>query len=65
MEIFIDNEEIDVSNIHLTKFENYVFEKGKKINDVEWDFSSISRLKGNKDILEMSFEAELKEQLFN
>ncbi len=62
MQIYKDNEELDFTQIHTSKFE-IIF--NKKIEDlqniVEVEFSSISQLKGNKDLLELAFNAELND----
>jgi hypothetical protein len=63
MEVYQDGEKLDLENISITRYENKVFQLGEKLNEIELDYSSISLLKGNKDLLAMSFLDEFVEQV--
>jgi hypothetical protein len=63
MEVYQDGERLDLENISITRYENKVFQLGEQLNEIELDFSSISLLKGNKDLLAMSFLDEFVEQV--
>lgn len=65
MKIYLDGQEVNLKNIHLTRFENVFGQLVKDLpNMIEPDFSSIQQLKGqNKEILELAFQDELKEHL--
>ncbi|CAB5214239.1 hypothetical protein UFOVP185_39 [uncultured Caudovirales phage] len=63
MNIYLDGEELNLSNIHLTQFENVFNQLVKDLpNMVEPDFSSIQKLKSqNKEMLEIAFQDTLNE----
>jgi hypothetical protein len=63
MNIYQNDKELNLNQIHLTKFENEFFKLSKKLQEIiEPNFSSINELKNqNKDLLELAFNAELKE----
>ena len=63
IEVYQDGERLDLENISITRYENKVFQLGEQLNEIELDFSSISLLKGNKDLLAMSFLDEFVEQV--
>ena len=63
MEVYQDGERLDLENISITRYENKVFQLGEQLNEIELDFSSISLLKGNKDLLAKAFLDEFVEQV--
>ena len=63
MNIYQNGEELIFENISIVRFESKFQEELKKLNNMELDFSSIQKLKGNKDLLELAFNAELKENI--
>ena len=63
MEVYQDGERLDLENISITRYENKVFQLGEQLNEIEIDFSSISLLKGNKDLLASAFLHEFVEQV--
>ena len=63
MNIYQDGEKLEFENISIVRFESKFQEELKKLNNMELNFSSISKLKGNKDLLELAFQAELKENI--
>lgn len=63
MNIYQNGEELIFENISIVRFESKFQEELKKLNNMELDFSSIQQLKGNKDLLELAFNAELKENI--
>jgi hypothetical protein len=63
MEVYQDGERLDLENISITRYENKVFQLGEKLNEIELDYSSISLLKGNKDLLAKAFLDEFVEQV--
>ena len=63
IEVYQDGERLDLENISITRYENKVFQFGEQLNEIELDFSSISLLKGNKDLLAKAFLDEFVEQV--
>lgn len=63
MEVYQDGERLDLENISITRYENKVFQLGEQLNEIELDYSSISLLKGNKDLLAKAFLDEFVEQV--
>jgi hypothetical protein len=63
MEVYQDGERLDLENISITRYENKVFQLGEQLNEMELDYSSISLLKGNKDLLAKAFLDEFVEQV--
>jgi hypothetical protein len=64
MKIIQDDIELNFTDIHLSKFEISFFSKAEKLSKmIELDFSSMQQLKGNKEILCLAFDAELKENI--
>ena len=63
LEIYLDDQKIDMTNISVTKF-NELFEIEKHLfSQSQIDFSSIHNLSGNKDLLELAFQHQKKESL--
>ena len=63
MEVYQDGERLDLENISITRYENKVFQLAEQLNEIELDYSSISLLKGNKDLLAKAFLDEFVEQV--
>jgi hypothetical protein len=63
IEIFKDNDFIDMSNLSVTDFGDFVQSQIDNRKDMVIDFKSINVLKGEKIILEELFQIEKKEQL--
>jgi len=63
MKIYKDGERLDFENISIVRFKSKIEDQITKLNNIELDFSSISKLKGNKDLLELAFQDELKENI--
>jgi hypothetical protein len=62
MKIYKDEERLDFEDIHTTRFDNALGKMKIVLNDlIEPDFNSISKLKGNKELLNLAFNAELAE----
>jgi hypothetical protein len=64
IEIYNNNEKIDIKSISLIdRFNEEMIAKKELLSTQEIDFSSIKSLKGEKIILELSFQNEKKESL--
>jgi hypothetical protein len=63
MKIYRNDIEINIDQIYITDFGDIVNEKKEIGKDNELDFSSIKTLMGDKYLLELSFQDELKYSL--
>ena len=63
MKIYRNDIEINIDQIYITDFGDIVNEKKEIVKDNELDFSSIKTLMGEKYLLELSFQDELKYSL--
>ena len=63
MEIYIDDEKLDMENISVTNFNNQLELSRYLLSQTELDFSSIHYLVGDKTLLEKSFQHQKKESL--
>jgi uncharacterized transporter YbjL len=63
MKIYRNDIEINIDHILITDFGDIVNEKKDIVKDNELDFSSIKTLMGEKYLLELSFQDELKYSL--
>ena len=63
MKIYRNDLEINIDHIFVTDFGDIIKEKKDIGIDNELDFSSIKTLMGDKYLLELSFQDQLKESL--
>ena len=63
MEIYINNEKLDMENISITNFNEQIEILKDMFLRTYLDFSSIHYLVGDKNLLEKSFQHQLKESL--
>ena len=63
IEIYIDASQLDLSNLTVTDYRKQNDELKTKFSMSELDFSSISLLKGNKELLQKSFLNQKAESL--
>jgi len=63
MEIYINNEKLDISNISIKDYKKDTEILKEKLSEIKLDFSSISVLKGDKNILNISFLNQIAEEL--
>lgn len=63
IEIYVNNEKVDMENISITNFNEQIEILKYNFSETEFDFSSIHYLVGDKNILEKSFQHQLKESL--
>ena len=63
MKIYRNDIEINIDHIFVTDFGDIIKEKKDIVKDNELDFSSIKTLMGDKYLLELSFQDELKYSL--
>jgi hypothetical protein len=63
MKIYRNDIEINIDHIFVTDFGDIIKEKKDIVKDNELDFSSIKTLMGEKYLLELSFQDELKYSL--
>ena len=63
IEIYLDNEKLDIKNITQTDFNKKTQDIKEQFSNTKLDFSSISTLKGNKELLHKSFINEMVESL--
>jgi hypothetical protein len=62
IEIYNNNEKIDIKSISLIdRFNEEMITKKDLLSSVKLDFSSISRLRGEKTLMELSFQHIKKE----
>lgn len=63
IEIYRNDELLNIENLSITKLENVVFQLGEKLNEIgNLDFSSIKTLIGNSVLLEKAFDDQLIEE---
>lgn len=63
IEIYLDVVKLDISNISIKDFNKETQNKKNELSMFEIDFSSISKLKGEKILLEKSFQQQKAESL--
>ena len=63
IEIYLNSEKLDIKNISITDFNKDAQDKKNNLSLVDLDFSSISLLKGEKTLLEKSFQQQKAESL--
>lgn len=63
IEIYIDAAKLDISNVSIKDFNKDTQDKKNILSLVDLDFSSISVLKGEKTLLEKSFQNQKAESL--
>ena len=63
MNIYRNDIEINIDHIIITDFGDLVLEKTELIKQKQMDFSSIKTLMGDKYLLELSFQDQLKDSL--
>jgi len=63
MEIYVNNEKVDMENISITNFNEQIEILKYNFSQTEFDFSSIHYLSGDKTLLEQSFQHQKKESL--
>jgi hypothetical protein len=63
IELYVNNEKVDMENISITNFNEQIEILKYNFSQTEFDFSSIHYLVGDKNILEKSFQDQLKESL--
>ena len=63
MEIYLNSEKLDIKNISLTDFNKRTQEIKDEFSKSQLDFSEIQYLKGNKEMLEKSFQQQKAESL--
>lgn len=63
IEIYLDNEKLDIKNISQTDFNKKTQDIKEQFSRTKLDFSSISKLKGNKELLHKAFINEMVESL--
>jgi hypothetical protein len=63
IEIIVDNKKFDISNISVTDFGLKTQVMKEILSETELDFSTINMLKGNKILLEKSFQQQKQETL--
>lgn len=63
IEIYIDAAKLDISNVSVKDFNKDAQDKKNLLSLVDLDFSSISLLKGEKTLLEKSFQQQKAESL--
>lgn len=64
MNIYKDGVELDIKNISFNNFKQEVKEKKEILENHVIDFSSIHKLKGDKNILEVAFQNIKKEYTY-
>lgn len=64
MEIYKDGIELDIKNISFNNFKQEIKEKKEILENQVIDFSSIHKLKGDKNILEVAFQNIKKEYTY-
>jgi len=63
MNIYIDNEQVEINNIIFTNFSDVIKTYSVLAKDNKLNFNIIKELKGNKELLQKSFKDELYEQV--
>jgi glycyl-tRNA synthetase alpha subunit len=63
IEIYLDDQQLDIKNISVADFNQKTQEIKDNFSKTELDFSSINYLKGNKKLLEKSFQNQKAESL--
>lgn len=63
IEIYLDAAKLDISNVSFKDFNKDAQDKKNTLSLVDLDFSSISLLKGEKILLEKSFQQQKAESL--
>jgi hypothetical protein len=63
IEIYLDDQQLDIKNISVANFNQRTQEIKDNFSKTELDFSSINYLKGNKKLLEKSFQNQKAESL--
>ena len=63
IEIYLDDQQLDISNVSIKDFNKDTQDKKELLSTQEIDFSSISKLKGEKTLLEKSFQQQKAESL--
>lgn len=64
MNIYKDGIELDIKNISFNNFKQEVKEKKEILENMEIEFSSIHKLKGDKNVLEIAFQNIKKEYTY-
>jgi hypothetical protein len=63
IEIYLEDQKLDMENISLTDFNEELQISKYLLSQTELDFSSIRYLVGDKNMLDKSFQHQLKESL--
>ncbi len=63
IEIYLDASKLDISNISIKDFNKDTQDMKNRLSLYELDFSSIGQLKGEKILLEKSFQQQKAESL--
>ena len=63
IEIYLEDQKLDIKNISQTDFNKKTQEIKEKLQNIELNFSSIKVLKGNKELLHKAFINEMVESL--
>jgi hypothetical protein len=63
IEIYLDAAKLDITNVSIRNFNKDTQDKKELLSKYEIDFSSMSNLKGEKTLLEKSFQQQKAESL--
>jgi hypothetical protein len=63
IEIYVNNEKLDMENISIKDYKKDTEILKEKLSEIKLDFSSIYVLKGDKNILNISFLNQIAEEL--
>jgi|LauGreDrversion4_2_1035121.scaffolds.fasta_scaffold167613_2 hypothetical protein len=63
IEIYLDAAKLDITNVSIKDFNKDAQDKKELLSRYKLDFSSMSKLKGEKTLLEKSFQQQKAESL--
>jgi hypothetical protein len=63
IEVYEDNTRLNLEEITVTDFKEFIEKAGYTFLNQEIDFSSFGYLKGDKEMLEMAFQHEKKQSI--
>jgi hypothetical protein len=63
IEIYLDDNQLDIKNISVANFNQKTQQIKNEFSEIILDFSSIHFMKGNKELLEKSFQQQKAESL--
>lgn len=64
IEIYLEDKQLDIKNVIMKDYRKELSDKMELLSNTNLDFSSITKLKGDKSILNMSF-LQIKEEELN